>query len=126
MATGTFYNMFTLESEEMEIDDSLLPVIPPPVPEPITKLQFWTQAALSMVITPAEALAVIQSNVLPSIMQNFLAGIDDDTARTFIQMKILGASQFKFDDVISVQFADFLGMTEEQRRSFWEAAHAIS
>lgn len=97
---------------------------PPQPPEPVpvvSRRQFFQQAATAGDISPAEALAAVQTNAIPATMQAFIDALplgDQFGA----QMLIAGASEFDPAHPLSTGYAMATGKTPEEKDQFFRDA----
>lgn len=90
----------------------------------ISKRQFATQAALSGMISEAEAEAFLVANMLPAIISTFISTLPAE--QQFIaRMKAVGALEYRRDDPMVLALAALKGLSATQMDAFWSAAHAL-
>lgn len=94
---------------------------PEPVPEVISRRQFYEALALPKygIITQAEALAAMKSGALPAAIQTIVDGMTDADAKYETEMKLIGAGEFYRSSPLVLVFLVVLGWTEEQADALW-------
>lgn len=100
------------------------PPPPPTIPESISRRQFFQQLAILELISPADALAAVQTGAIPEPIQaviDTLPEVDQFSA----QMLVAGAQTFERSNPLAVVVREALGWTEEQKDEFWLAASAL-
>lgn len=93
--------------------------LPPPVPETISRRQFYQGLAVTGMISQAEALAAIKTATLPADLQIILEGMTDDDAKFEADMLLSGASDFNRSHPLVMIFAIQQGMSEQDVDDFW-------
>lgn len=115
---GDDYQGCVLEVWEMEEP----PPPPPAVPQLISDRQFFQQAAVLTIITQAEALAAVQTGVIPAILQTVVDGISDPDQKFAATMLLSGATVFERNHPFTEAVGAALGWTSEQIDAFFMAA----
>jgi hypothetical protein len=104
---------------------------PPPVPESITRRQFFQQltqplpwSTSTTVITQAEAMAVFQSGTIPSELQTLVAGLPA-AEQPGANLMIIGNSTFERRHPLVIALGQAMGWTSAEIDQFWIAAAAL-
>jgi len=100
---------------------------PPPVfvPPVISDRQFFQMAAMGGIITQAEALAAVQTGVIPSVLQTVVDGITDPDQKFAATMLLSGATQFERVHPLTEAVGAYLGWTSEQIDQFFIQAAGL-
>ena len=101
------------------------PPEPVPVPSTISDRQFFQQAAVSQIITQAEALAAVQTGTIPPVLQTVVDGITDSDQKFAATMLLSGATVFERNHPFTHAVGTALGWTSEQIDGFFMAAAAL-
>lgn len=111
----------TAISQWIADDKPIDPYVPQPlpVPETISRRQFYQGLAVTGKISQAEALAAIKTATLPTALQAMLDGMTDDDARFEADMLLSGASDFNRSHPLVMVFAIAQGMSETDVDEFW-------
>lgn len=104
----------------------VLPYVEPePVPETISRRQFYQGLAVTEKITQAEALAAIKTGVVPAALQVMLDQMADEDARFEADMLLSGAADFNRDHPLVMVIAITQGMTETEVDQFWHGCSVL-
>ena len=98
---------------------------PVPVPQMISDRQFFQQAAVSQIITQAEALAAVQTGVIPAVLQTVVDGIADPDEKFAATMLLSGATVFERTHPFTEAVGAALGWTSEQIDGFFIQAAGL-
>jgi hypothetical protein len=100
--------------------------VPPPaaVPEMISDRQFFQQLALEGKITQDEALAAVQTGVLPAAIATIVAKLPT-TQQFAAKMLLCGATTFERSSAIVPVLAQLYGMSSADLDALWTAATAL-
>lgn len=93
-----------------------------PVPDSISRRQFYQYLATLGMITKGEALAAIKTGSIPASLQAILDGMTDPDAKFDADMLLSGAAEFNRDHPLVMVFAMQQQMSEEDVDDFWRAA----
>lgn len=94
----------------------------PPAPIlPITRRQFFQQAAIAGFITSDEALAAVQTGTIPAIMQAVIDGMPTEL-QFAAKMLVAGATVFERDHPLTEGIGASLNQTSEQLDAYFRAA----
>lgn len=111
---------------EIEPFDFPAPVPPPlpepevePVPQEISRRQFYQGLEVIGKISKVEALAAIKSGAIPAALQAILDGMTDPDAVYEADCLLSGASTFNRQNPVVLVFAIVQGMTEADVDEFW-------
>lgn len=97
---------------------------PEPIPDEISRRQFFQQLAVMGIITKADALAAMQTGVIPAPLQAIIDTLPE--ANQFeAQMLVIGADTFSRAHPLTEVVRLALGWTEEQRDQFWRDAYKL-
>lgn len=100
------------------------PVVPPSVPEVISRRQFYEQLEVDGIISKAEALAAMKTGTLPAALQAVVDGMTDENAKYDAEMKLVGATDFYRTSALVMVFAIVIQWSEERVDQFWTDAEA--
>ena len=114
---GDDYDGHVLETWEM--DEPPAPILP------ISDRQFFQQAAVQGLITPAEALAAVQTGAIPLLLQTIVDGIVEADEKFAAQMILSGATTFERDHPLTQSLGDALGWSTGQIDQFFRDAVAL-
>lgn len=120
---GVFRNPQEGYAEEELADDNaeVLAFLNPPEPiAPISRRQFFQQAAVSGIITEIEALAAVTTGALPSSILAFISTLPAD--QQFGAKMLFAVNEFNRASPMANAFGSTLGMTPEQIDEFFTAA----
>lgn len=92
-----------------------------PVPDSISRRQFFQQLAVQEIITKAEALAAMQTGVIPAPLQAIIDTLPEEN-QFEAQMLVIGADTFNRAHPLTEVVRLALGWTEEQRNNFFRDA----
>lgn len=107
-------------------EHGLTNVAPPdPVPEEISRRQFYQGLAVAGMITKAEAISAIQGAALPAALKVIVDGMVDDDAAFEATMLLLGAGSFFRSHPLVLVFAMAQAMTETEVDDFWRLCAAL-
>lgn len=92
---------------------------PPPTIFPISRRQFFQQAAINGTITAEEALAAVSAGVIPQILDSIITQLPDANQQFAAKMLLAGATTFERSHQLTEIIAQQLGWTSEQIDSFF-------
>lgn len=93
-----------------------------PTPTPaVSRRQFFQQAAVSGDITEAEALAAVQTGVIPAAFEAFIDTLPEPE-RFGARMMMSGAAEFDPGHALSLGYAAANGWSEDDFEQFFRAA----
>lgn len=95
-----------------------------PVPEIISRRQFYEQLEIDGLISQAEALAAMKTGTLPAALQAIVDGMADADAKYDAEMKLVGATDFFRSSSLVMVFAIVIGWDEARVDKFWIDAEA--
>lgn len=98
---------------------------PPPVPEEISRRQFYQSLALAEFISKAEALAAMDG-ILPAPIQAIVDGIADENDRFSAAMLLKGASTFQRSHPLVAVFALAQELSEAEVDDFWRLCAGLN
>ena len=101
------------------------PPVTKPVPDEISRRQFFQYLAVLEIITRQEALAALQSGTIPAPLQAIIDQLPTDNDRFEAQMFIVGAQNFNRLHPLSETVRLSLGWTVEQKDDFWREASKL-
>jgi len=96
-----------------------------PVPEALTRWQFFTVAALQAIISQDDALAAVQVGMLPRPFADFIAGLPRDQQFP-ARMLLAGTGEFHRHHPFVEAFLQARGMTEDQADALWIAGAGLT
>ncbi|MEN5300326.1 hypothetical protein ABE530_18610 [Brucella sp. TWI559] len=97
------------------------PPINDPVPDEISRRQFFQQLATLELITKDEAKTALQGGAIPAALQALVSQLPDDE-QFDAEMLIIGATTFSRLHPLSDKIRILFEWSEEQRDDFWRAA----
>lgn len=105
----------------------VLPYVEPPLPVPeiISRRQFYQGLAAAGKISQAEALAAIKTATLPAALQTMLDGMTDEDAKFEADMLLSGAGEFSRSHPLVMVFAIAQSMSEQDVDDFWLLCAAL-
>lgn len=126
MATRTVYDIAT----GTYIEEEYTPELPPepqaePVPEEISRRQFYEGLALKEWITRAEALAAMQTGAIPAALQAIADAMTDEDAKFKVLLMFAGNNSFYRSHPFVLVFAMARQMSETETDDFWRFCHAL-
>lgn len=98
---------------------------PEPIPDEISRRQFFQYLAVLEIITRQEALAALQSGAIPSPLQAIIDQLPSEDDRFEAQMFIIGAQNFNRLHPLSETVRLSLGWSIEQKDDFWREAYKL-
>lgn len=98
---------------------------PAPVPEKISRRQFYQGLAVAQFITQPEALDAIRMIALPAALQGMVDGMTDANAKFEALSLLYGATEFYRDHPLTMIFAISQGISEAQVDQFWRDWFAL-
>ncbi|WP_313196212.1 hypothetical protein [Shinella zoogloeoides] len=101
------------------------PEQPEPVPEEISRRQFYQALAKAGKITKEEALAAIQSGAIPAALQVLIDGMADAESAFDATMLLAGATTFYRSHPLVLVIAITQQMTEAEVDNLWRAGSAL-
>lgn len=105
---------------------SVQPYVPPapPVPESISRRQFFQQLSVQAVCTNSEALSAVSTGAIPSALAALVAKLP--AAQQFgAQMMISGDLTFERHHPLVIQMGSGFGWTPAQIDACWQAASVL-
>ena len=117
---GGEYQGYLLEEWYMEAPPAPLPPIPV-----ISDRQFFQQAAIAGFITPAEALAAVQTGTIPAVLQALIDGIEDENEKFGATMVLAGATTFDRNHPLTEAVRLYLNKTSEEIDQFFRDASLL-
>lgn len=97
---------------------------PEPIPDLISRRQFFQQLAAMEMISNADALAAMQRGVIPAPLQTIIDTLPEEN-QFESQMLIVGADSFNRTHPLTETVRLAMQWTEEQRDSFWLEASKL-
>lgn len=104
---------------------TIRPAPPPPVPEIISRREFYEGLYESGKITSEEATAALKTGTIPAAIGVILDGMTDTDARDKTERKLIGATEFNRHDPLVMVFAITQGMSEQDVDDFWRLCAAL-
>lgn len=98
---------------------------PEPIPDEISRRQFFQYLAVLEIISRQEALAALQSGVIPAPLQAIIDQLPTEDDQFEAQMFIIGAQNFHRLHPLSETVRLSLGWSVEQKDDFWRAASKL-
>jgi hypothetical protein len=98
---------------------------PEPVPDEISRRQFFQYLAVLGIISRQEALAALQSGAIPAPLQAIIDQLPTEDDQFEAQMYIIGAQNFNRLHPLSDTVRLALGWTVEQKDEFWREASKL-
>lgn len=95
------------------------PPQPAPVPELISRRQFYQGLAVEGKISTADALAAIKTGIVPPALQVMLDGMTDPDEQFAADMLLSGAGEFSRSHPLVMVFAIAQAMSEQDVDDFW-------
>ncbi|MCF7646900.1 hypothetical protein KQ944_18050 [Bacillus subtilis] len=106
--------------------NTIEPYIPEPVIEPIpdeiSRRQFFQQLANMEIITRDDALAALTSGAIPAPLQTIINGLPSDDDKFNAQMLVIGAQTFNRTHPLAEIVRQAMQWTVEQKDNFWRDA----
>lgn len=99
--------------------------IPEPVPNSISRRQFFQQLAVLNIITKQEAISSLQGGSIPTPIQTIIDTLPTEDDKFNAQMLIIGAQTFEINHPLSEIVRQSLQWTVEQRDEFWVNASKL-
>lgn len=93
--------------------------LPEPVPEEISRRQFYEGLALKEWITRTEALAAMQTGAIPAALQAIADGMTDEDTRFKVLLMFIGNNNFYRSHPFVLVFAMARQMSEAETDEFW-------
>lgn len=93
-----------------------------PVPDEISRRQFFQHLASIEMITRADALAAIQTGAIPAPMQAIIDDLPDDDAKFEAMMLVAGATVFNRNNPLAELIRQAMQWTVEQKDDLWREA----
>lgn len=120
--------LYDVDLETKTLVRNSTPLIPPPPPPtiyPISDRQFFQQAAIDGYISQAEALAAVQTGLIPGSLQAIVDQISDPDERFNAQMILSGATTFTRGHPLTNQIGTAMGKTPAELDAFFIAALSL-
>jgi hypothetical protein len=105
-------------------DGTVLSEPPLPVPDEISRRQFFQQMAVAGLISQAEAIAAVKSGEIPAALLAFVGSLPAEE-QFAAQMLIIGATTFHRSHPLVDAFGALQGLSSAQVDDLWRAAAAI-
>lgn len=96
-----------------------------PVPQSISRRQFYQYLAVTGKIAKGEALAAIKTGAVPAALQAMLDQMTDEDAKFDADCLLSGATDFDRDNPLVMVFAIMEQMSEAEVDDFWRNASQI-
>ncbi len=93
-----------------------------PLPDEISRRQFFQYLAVIGIITKDEALAAMQGGVIPASLQAIIDQLPTDDGKFNAQMFVVGAQNFNRLHWLTDVVREAMHWTLEQRDDFWREA----
>jgi len=105
----------------------VLPYVEPPlpVPEVISRRQFYQGLAVTGKISQADALAAIKTSTVPPALQVMLDAMTDPDEQFAADMLLSGAGNFNRSHPLVMVIAVAEGMSEQDVDDFWRLCAAL-
>lgn len=100
-------------------------VPPPPVPQFISKRQFFQQAAVIGIVSKSEAIAAVQTGTIPTVLQNIVDAETNAGKRFAMEMLLSGATVFDRNHPMTAGMGAALGMTDAEIDQFFIEAASL-
>ncbi|MBK0022208.1 hypothetical protein IAE29_12825 [Ochrobactrum sp. S46] len=98
---------------------------PEPIPDEISRRQFFQYLAVLGIISRQEALAALQSGAIPAPLQAIIDELPTEDDQFEAQMFIIGAQNFDHLHPLSDTVRLALEWTVEQKNDFWREAYKL-
>ena len=125
--TPRYYEAYGVEPPMIEIPIGNVEVVGPqenPVPQKISRRQFFQYLAIIKVITEQEALDAISSKAIPSILDGMIGSLPEKeqfSARALV----LGANEFDIQNPLAEVIRVMMNWSIEEKFNFWRKAYKI-
>ncbi len=93
-----------------------------PVPDEISRRQFFQRLAVMAIITNQDAIAAMQSGAIPAPLQAIIDDLPTEAEKFEATMLIVGADSFQLAHPLTEVVRLKMGWTEEQRNNFFQDA----
>jgi len=97
---------------------------PVPVPQTISRRQFFQHLANLYMITRDEALAAMKSGTIPTALATMIDALPADQ-KFNAEMILVGATEFQRDHPLVSMFASSMNLSSSDIDTFWTAAAAL-
>lgn len=101
------------------------PLVTEPIPDEISRRQFFQYLAVLGIITKAEALAAMQGGIIPAPLQAIIDQLPTEDDRFEAQMFVAGAQNFNRLHWLTDKVRQAMAWTLEQRDDFWREASGL-
>ncbi|MGS1093119.1 hypothetical protein ACVCNR_00860 [Aquamicrobium terrae] len=101
------------------------PTQPAPVPDLISRRQFYQGLAVAEKISTADALAAIKTGTVPTALQAMLDAMTDPGEQFAVDMLLSGAGEFSRSHPLVMVFAIAQSMSEQDVDDFWRLCAAL-
>lgn len=122
-------NVQTGEVRVIELTPEEIAALPPPPPEPVPQVisdrQFFQQLALDNFITMEDALAAVQTGVIPPAMESFVNNIADTVEQFNARMILSGATEFQRNHPMVNAIGAYIGLDAEWIDGFFRRAYQL-
>ncbi len=108
-----------------EVVEYTPPPAPEPIPDDISRRQFFQQLAVMDIITKAEALAAMKGGAIPAPLQAIIDALPTEDDQFQAQMLIVGAASFNRLHPLAETVRLAMGWTEQQKHDFWREAYRL-
>lgn len=109
-----------------EVEAVVIPEPAPPVPEEISRWQFYYGLFLTGKITDGEAFAAVANGVIPSAIETIVDAISDAPAKLLAKMLLVSATSFYRSHPLVSTFAASEGMTDGEVDDFWRLCASLA
>ncbi len=124
-----YIELLTYPSTRKFINGEVVEYTPPPAPEPIpddiSRRQFFQQLTVMDIITKAEALAAMQGGAIPAPLQAIIDALPTEDDQFQAQMLIVGAASFNRLHPLAETVRLAMGWTDQQKDDFWREAYQL-
>lgn len=96
-----------------------------PIPDEISRRQFFQYLAVLEIISKAEALAAMQGGAIPAPLQAIIDQLPTDDDKFNAEMFVVGAQNFNRSHWLTDKVRQAMQWTMEQRDEFWREAAKI-
>lgn len=105
-------------------DGTALSEPPLPVPDEISRRQFFQQMAVASLISQAEAIAAVRDGEIPAALMTFVDSLPTEE-QFAAEMLIIGATTFHRSHPLVEAFGALQGLSSAQVDDLWRAAAAL-
>lgn len=105
--------------------EAIVGLVPEPMPDEISRRQFFQYLAVIGIISRIEALAAMQGGVIPAPLQAIIDQLPTEDDKFNAQMFVVGAQNFNRLHWLTEAVRQAMQWTIEQRDDFWRGASKI-